>query len=281
MTWRIAIRHTSGYRYVAPVHASYDEARITPLSTPRQICLDARVEISPPVRTRRYWDYWGTSVHAFDIHVPHTELVVTGTSVVETATPTRPEAGLSWGEIAAVDVRDRLAELLAPTPSTAVDERLADVGAGLAGTAASPAVAAGTAMAWVREQLSYDPGATGVRTSALEAWYQRAGVCQDFVHLSLALLRSMGIPCRYVSGYLHPFPDAEIGQEVQGQSHAWVEWWDGDWRGFDPTNGVSVGERHVIVGRARDYSDVTPLKGIFQGERAHTLGVQVELTRTG
>lgn len=109
----------------------------------------------------------------------------------------------------------------------------------------------------------------------------RTDLCQDFAHLTLGVLRAMGIPGRYVSGYLHPFPDAGIGQAVTGQSHAWVEWWDGDWRPFDPTNGVFAGERHVIVGRGRDYHDVTPLKGVFKGGPAEGLGVEVELTRLG
>lgn len=281
MSWRVAIRHTSGYRYAGEVRSSYNEARITPLSTPRQICLEAKVEVSPWVRPRRYWDYWGTCVDAFDVHVPHTELVVTGTSVVETATPVQAQSGMGWADLVAPAAGDRLAELLVPTPYTTPDERLLEVAAQMAAASMSPVAAVDSAMAWVREQLIYEPGATGVRTSAVEAWDQRRGVCQDFVHLSLAVLRAMGVPSRYVSGYLHPFPDAGIGQPVQGQSHAWLEWWDGDWRGFDPTNGVPVGERHVLVGRARDYADVTPLKGIFQGERSHTLGVDVELTRTG
>jgi transglutaminase-like putative cysteine protease len=281
MSWRIAIKHTSGYRYAGEVRSSYDEARITPLSTPRQICLEAKVEVSPTVRPRRYWDYWGTCVDAFDIHVAHSELVVTGSSVVETATPMPVQVGMGWDALRTPETADRLAELLAPTPYTTPDARLAEIAAGLAARSKTPADAAMAVTAWVRDQLIYDPGATGVHTSAIEAWEQQAGVCQDFVHLSLAALRSIGIPSRYVSGYLHPFPDAGIGQAIQGQSHAWLEWWDGDWRGFDPTNGVPVGERHVLVGRARDYADVTPLKGIFQGERAHTLGVNVELTRTG
>jgi transglutaminase-like putative cysteine protease len=281
MSWRISIKHTSGYRYASEVRSSYDEARITPLSTPRQITLEARVEVSPGVRPRRYWDYWGTCVDAFDIHVPHSELVVTGTSVVETATPVRLSGGIGWEGLRTPETVDRLAELLAPTTYTQPDERLASVAEELAAGARTPADAAMAVTGWVREQLTYESGSTGVRTSATEALAQGAGVCQDFVHVSLAVLRSMGIPSRYVSGYLHPFPDAGIGQPVTGQSHAWLEWWDGDWKGFDPTNGVPVGERHVLVGRARDYADVTPLKGIFQGERSHTLGVDVELTRTG
>jgi len=281
MSWRIAIRHVTGYHYQKEVTSSYNEARITPLSTPRQVCLEARVDVSPSVRPRRYWDYWGTSVDAFDLHVPHTELVVTGTSVVETATPERPSPGLDWQALRTARMADQHAELLESTAFTPFDPRLAEVGDELAAAARTPSDAALQACSWARAQLEYQPGSTSVSTSGLEAWDHGAGVCQDFAHLTLGLLRVMSIPARYVSGYLHPFPDAGIGQAVSGQSHAWVEWWDGDWRSFDPTNGVPVGERHVVVGRGRDYHDVTPLKGLFKGGPAESLGVQVELTRLG
>jgi len=281
MSWRIAIRHVTGYRYQNTVDSSYNEARITPLSTPRQLCLEARVEVSPSVRPRRYWDYWGTCVDAFDLHVAHTELVVTGTSVVETATPERADAGIGWDTLRSGATADRHAELLAVTAFTPFDERLTVVAEELAAPARTPGEAALNGCWWVRDQLEYQPGSTSVSTSGIEAWDSGAGVCQDFAHLSLGLLRAMGIPARYVSGYLHPFPDAGIGQPIIGQSHAWIEWWDGDWRPFDPTNGVPAGERHVVVGRGRDYDDVTPLKGLFKGGPADSLGVEVELTRLG
>ncbi len=106
MTWRIGIRHVTGHRYANEVSSSYNEARITPLSTPRQLCLEAKVEVSPSVRPRRYWDYWGTCVDSFDLHLPHTEMVVTGTSVVETATPERPGRGVGWDTLSATQVAD-------------------------------------------------------------------------------------------------------------------------------------------------------------------------------
>ena len=95
----------------------------------------------------------------------------------------------------------------------------------------------------------------------------------------MALLRSRGIPARYVSGYLHPQPQAAIGTAVKGQSHAWVEWWCGDWIGYDPTNRKPVGRQHVVIGRGRDYDDVAPLKGVYHGAPASHLGVTVEITR--
>jgi transglutaminase-like putative cysteine protease len=127
--------------------------------------------------------------------------------------------------------------------------------------------------------VEYEPGSTGVRTSAQEAWSLRKGVCQDIAHLSVGMLRSVGIPARYVSGYLYPKADAEVGQAVAGQSHAWIEWWAGEWTAFDPTNGSLAGPRHVLVARGRDYADVTPLKGVYHGAPSTGLGVTVEITR--
>jgi transglutaminase-like putative cysteine protease len=131
----------------------------------------------------------------------------------------------------------------------------------------------------VRSEVEYVPGSTGVQTSAQEAWTLRKGVCQDIAQLTVGLLRQRGIPARYVSGYLHPKREAEIGQTVEGQSHAWVEWWCGDWVGYDPTNGVPVGPQHVVVARGRDYEDVPPLKGVYHGPPSSHLGVSVEITR--
>ena len=117
----------------------------------------------------------------------------------------------------------------------------------------------------VGSAMEYVTGVTGVHSTAAEAWDERKGVCQDIAHVALGALRSVGIPARYVSGYLHPDADAAIGQTVIGESHAWVEWFAGDWRGYDPTNLAEVGELHVLVGRGRDYGDVPPLRGVYAG----------------
>ncbi len=104
------------------------------------------------------------------------------------------------------------------------------------------------------------------------------GVCQDYSHTLLSLLRSMGIPARYVSGYLHDEEEAP-GRTVIGESHAWIEVWNGGWEAYDPTNDRSVGSAHVVVARGRDYADVPPLKGIYAGGVSESLGVTVEITQ--
>ena len=283
MSWRLQVAHTTGFHYEGEVVASYNEARITPLTDPEQLTIDSTVEISPAARPYRYWDYWGCLVHAFDVHVPHRQLVVTGRSLVETTAAVEDitvDPGLSWDDVLSPASADQFQELLAPTAYVPQHEpALAEQAAVIREGAATPHAAALDAAAWVRDTLVYERGITRVSTSAAEAYHAGHGVCQDFVHLTLALLRGMGVPARYVSGYLHPDASAGIGQKVTGESHAWVEWWAGEWVRFDPTNGSPAGERHVVVGRGRDYGDVPPLKGIYSGGSAGDLEVRVELTR--
>jgi transglutaminase-like putative cysteine protease len=143
----------------------------------------------------------------------------------------------------------------------------------------NPHEAAMAIFEWMRGEMTYMSGTTGVTTNAEEAWNQRQGVCQDLAHLAIGALRSSGIPARYVSGYLHPRSTAGIGESVAGQSHAWLEWWDGVWRSWDPTNHKPAGDFHVTVARGRDYRDVPPLKGILSGGGGSNLSVSVEITR--
>jgi len=98
-------------------------------------------------------------------------------------------------------------------------------------------------------------------------------------HVTLGALRSVGIPARYVSGYLHPKPDAPLGETIMGESHAWVEWFTGDWFGYDPTNMIDIGERRVLIAHGRDYRDVSPLRGVYAGASASGVFVRVEITR--
>jgi transglutaminase-like putative cysteine protease len=279
VTWRIGIRHVTGYEYERPVTSSYNEARITPISNDRQLVLESEVDVSPPAAVYRYWDWWGTLVHSFDLQEPHDELVITGTSVVETsATPDPPASPVSWEELAGHPVRDRFAELLAASRYVPLGGDLLDVAAGL-DHSLDPLATCEATIAAVRDRMRYERGTTTVSTTATDALEIGSGVCQDFTHVALGVLRARGIPARYVSGYLHPSSKAEPGEVLAGQSHAWVEAWVGDWLPFDPTNGSPVGERHVVVGRARDYADLAPLNGIFHGGPAKALGVTVELTR--
>jgi transglutaminase-like putative cysteine protease len=279
MPWRLRINHITGFSYPDTVHASYNEARMTPMTLPHQLTLFSQVEVGPPASTYRYHDYWGTQVTVFDLQRPHQQLRVTASSLVELNEPA-PVEEVGWDVLRGQSTVDEFAELLAETPRTAIDGSLRELASELV-AGAGPREAARRTADWVRETVAYVPGSTGVQTGAQEAWELRKGVCQDIAHLTVALLRCLGIPARYVSGYLHPRRDAAVGETVEGQSHAWVEWWSGGWEGYDPTNGVPTGQRHVLVARGRDYTDVTPLKGLYNGPPSSHLGVTVEVTRLG
>ena len=276
--WRLRVVHTTGYAYQSPVTASYNEARLTPRSDARQNVILNRVETIPATRSYRYVDYWGTAVTAFDLHAPHTLLTVTSSSVVETERPESPDAKVSWDELQSEAVIDRFDEMLRPTAHTPLNRRVASVARKISKTS-DPAEAVVAVAKWVRGELDYLPGTTGVHSSGLDALNEGKGVCQDFVHLSLIVLRAMGIPGLYVSGYLHPKHSASVGDTVDGRSHAWIQAWTGGWWQYDPTNETEITEQYVSVGAGRDYTDVSPLKGIYSGEGATDLDVIVEMTR--
>ncbi|WP_436526346.1 transglutaminase family protein [Actinoplanes sp. HUAS TT8] len=273
-SWRLKIEHKTGSAYGGQVSSSYNEARMWPRNDARQAVLDAKVEVWPPARTYRYEDYWGTVVTAFDVHAGHEELTVSASSTVETLPPGDLLSEGTW----AFDT-DRWYELLLPTTRTRLDASLEAIVAELRARHDTPQAAAMAVCEFVRAEVAYVPGSTGVQSDALHAWEQRKGVCQDLSHLAVGMLRALGLPARYVSGYLHPKPSAEIGESVVGQSHAWVEWWAGRWTSFDPTNGVPIGLRHVVVGRGREYDDVPPLKGIYAGPPSTGQSVEVTITR--
>ena len=276
--WRVRVVHSTGYAYESPVTASFNEARLTPRSDNRQNVILSRVETVPATRSYRYLDYWGTAVTAFDLHAPHTELEVTASSVVETDKPEPPIEKVTWDELRSDAVVDKFDEVLSPTHYTPRSKRLRRVGERIA-KYHDPHDAVIAAADWVNSELEYVAGTTGVHSSALDALREGKGVCQDFAHLTLAVLRGIGIPSRYVSGYLHPQRKAPVGETVDGQSHAWIQAWTGGWWNFDPTNDKEINEQYVSVGVGRDYADVTPLKGIYSGGGSTDLDVVVEISR--
>jgi transglutaminase-like putative cysteine protease len=282
MSWRLRIEHVTTVKYAGPVLTSFNEARMTPLTLPTQTTLESRVTVGPgAVPVWSYNDYWGTYVSVFELPEAHDDLVIRATSTVETdAFPglapvaARPD----WAHLRARASEGRLLEMLLPTPLTTVAPDIsAAVTAEVAGL--PPEETAEAISARVRERVTYMPGATGVRTNAQEAWDKGQGVCQDMAQLAVALMRAAGLPARYVSGYLHPKASAEPGTTAVGQSHAWAEYWAGSWIPLDPTSGARVAERHVVVARGRDYTDVPPLKGIYHGPAHGDMTVTVEVTR--
>ncbi|MFJ8056714.1 transglutaminase N-terminal domain-containing protein [Streptomyces sp. NPDC096142] len=278
MTRRLRIRHTTRVSYAQAAVSSHNEVRMTPLTLPGQTTLDARVTVDPTTPTWSYWDYWGTQVTGFDLMDPHADLTITASSLVETSPPERLGPAPAWQEVTERAANSRLLEFLGPTVRTTVLPRLLKKARRTA-TGLDPHGTAVAVSALVADRVAYLPGVTGVNTSAAEAWEQGAGVCQDIAHVTIALLRGLGLPTRYVSGYLHPEHEAELHRPVAGQSHAWIEYWAGDWCGYDPTNRTRPDESHVVVGRGRDYDDVTPHKGIYRGVAGGPPEVTVEFTR--
>lgn len=273
--WRMSFEHVTVFAYGAPVRSSFNEVRMTPLTTVRQTTLTAHVTTSPVTSQYRYWDYWGTQVVAFDVADPHDALEIRAKGVVDAAEISWP-TGCTWAELGSA--ADAMCEFLSATLSTAPNGPLGEAAESL--RRPDPVETAEAVCAWVHSVLEYRPGVTGVHTSAAEALEAGQGVCQDFAHVAVAILRRLGIPARYVSGYLHPVPEPEVGQIVDGQSHAWIEVWTGAWWELDPTNLVAVGPRHVIVGRGRDYGDVSPVKGIYAGGDEDTMTTTVCIQRS-
>jgi transglutaminase-like putative cysteine protease len=273
--WRLSFEHVTVFEYGFAVHSSFNEVRMTPLTTVRQTTLTADVATSPAATQYRYWDYWGTQVVAFDVAEPHDKLAIRARGVVDTAT-CRPPGACSWQELAGA--AGAMCEFLMVTPFTDAEGPIGSAVEFL--RTPDPVETVEAVCEWVHSALEYRPGVTGVHTSAAEVIQTGQGVCQDFAHLAVALLRSIGVPARYVSGYLHPVPEPEVGVTVEGQSHAWIEAWTCGWWELDPTNLVAVGPRHVAVGRGRDYGDVPPLKGIYAGGSQDSMTTTVSIQRT-
>jgi transglutaminase-like putative cysteine protease len=280
MSWRISIDHNTKYSYISPLQSQHNELRITPRDTPRQFTLEHNLMIDPATNIYRYKDYFGTRVASFAIEEPHQTLEVRGHSLVETASgaPHPSKAPISWAALQSATIIDKFCEYLALTKFTDNIDAYEEVIDQMK-QCSSPGLAVSFLGEWMRDNIVYAPGSTHVHSTASEVFVSRAGVCQDFVHLALAMMRIAGIPSRYASGYLYPIDQGNIGESVSGESHAWCEVWLGDWHGFDPTNDTSVAERHVLVGWGRDYSDIAPVKGVVHGNPNSTMDVDVTLCR--
>lgn len=277
---RLRIEHATGFTYEGEVGASYNEARMLPSSTDSQFVLSAQLDIEPSTSINQYLDYFGTRVASFDVLAAHSALKITARSLVEVRPRPLEFSDMTWDALAREAERSiSTVEMLSASPRTAAHPEVAEIARSIAAQHEHPARAAHAIAEAIGDAVEYMPGVTGVHSTASEAWVERKGVCQDIAHITLGALRSVGIPARYVSGYLHPSANAEVGVAVTGESHAWIEWFAGDWQGFDPTNNAEVGDRHVLVGRGRDYNDIPPLRGVYAGPFKSQLHVKVTVTR--
>jgi transglutaminase-like putative cysteine protease len=276
---QIKVVHTTKFSYDGGAAASFNEARLTPLTINGQIAVHTRLDVQPTPWTWTYRDYWGTQVTAFEVLDPHDAMTVTATSTVHTESREDASPRLSWEDLGAEAVTDRFTEVLQirdrVRPPADLAARYAEIGR----SSLDPDSAARAICSLIHDEVDYVVGSTDVQGRAADSWENRAGVCQDMAHLVIGGLRQLGIPARYVSGYLHPISEPVVGETVKGESHAWVEWWDGAWRGWDPTNNTQPAERHIVVAIGRNYVDVRPLSGIFTGAGTSSMLVDVQVTR--
>ena len=280
MSMQLRVVHTTEYEYDGLAAASYNQARMTPVTSPGQIVVHTRLAVHPKPWTSEYRDYFGTHVIAFEVHDPHDAMSVVASSTVRVDRPLPRPPTTPWEAYDDRSVADRWTEYLVLPGIVAPPPDFVDRVRDAAAAAGTPGGAARAVCRLVNDEIDFLPGSTDVRTPAAEAWRQRAGVVQDLVHLAIGGLRSIGIPARYVSGYVHPLADPVVGETVAGESTAWLEWWDDGWQAFDPSADSSPDDRYIAIATGRDYHDVSPLSGIYSGARTSRMTVDVSITRT-
>ena len=284
------ISHETVYKYATPASESVGELRLCPLSTPHQEVRNRHLQLDPEVPVSEYVDFFGNTVECFTIPFRHGRLRVRMTADVETRPAGDPGAAadIPAGEARRLNHNRRIDLYHYRLPTKAVplgsilqpirrrffqqDAPLRDCLLGL--------------NAWIHKSFTYKQGVTEISTPLATVIRTRTGVCQDLSHLMLAILRTNGLPARYVSGYIEPHdPTRQGGAELIGAaaSHAWVEvnLPDGSWWGFDPTNNQCAGERHVWMAAGRDYHDVAPMRGTYKGAVNQKLRVIVSVRRKG
>ncbi|MFT3942293.1 MAG: transglutaminase family protein [Ancrocorticia sp.] len=277
---RLKIVHVTELKYAEAATASYNEVRMLPRTRDGQFVMRADLDVTPSSAKHTYEDFWGTLVSSFEVLTPHEELRIRATSVVDVRPLPVDSVEYSWDQLATeLPCSLELTDALAQTDATEADGEMILLAVQAKDCGDDVDATARSICRQVGEAMEYRRGVTGVNSTARDAWAARSGVCQDIAHVTLGVLREAGIPARYVSGYLHPRKDAAVGEAVTGESHAWVEWYAGKWRSYDPTNLIEIGDRHVYVGHGRDYSDVAPLRGVYAGKSGSELSVRVELTR--
>ena len=280
---RYRIRHVTRFTYEQPAYESHNEVRLQPRESIRQRTVGFRLQTTPPAAHINYRDAFGNIVHAISIHEPHTELMVCADSLVERMAPRelsnedRFEHFLRNDSLRSQEEYD----FLNPSRYIPFSENLKKFFWMVRPRMNEPvADYSRRVVAWVCDQFAYEPGTTDVHSDVNKVLTAGAGVCQDFAHLTIGLLRLAGVPARYVSGYLAPRIDS--GRPIGGQaSHAWLEaMLPEGWFGFDPTHGARVTDHHVRIAVGRDYADVPPLRGVYRSEGAkQTMQVSLDITK--
>src|SRR5438477_10761965 len=263
---RLEIVHSTHYQYTGPIAESVMEVRLRPMDGVGQRCLDFSLELSAGIRPRSYRDGYGNNVHYFNLVKPHARLSITGRSIVETGLAPDTDQGEELvqdflrfrspvKDVVGVRELARNHPIVDPDSPEEV-ERALD----------------GLTLAISRD-FEYNRAVTNVYSSVDEVLELRAGVCQDFAHLFIAAARAMGVPARYVSGYIH-----SPGEKIITASHAWAEAWvEGrGWIGFDATHPVRTTPHHVRLAVGRDYTDAAPTRGVYVGSAIGSMAISVK-----
>ena len=285
------IRHVTSYDYESPVSSATLSLRVTPRSGAGQRCLTHTLIIEPQPKTLRVeQDFFGNSVTMATIDTGLTSLKVEARARVDVSRPLLAPSGASpdWSEIvrAALDQAslsaDAPAHFIFASPRIALSAPVADYAAESFPSGRTIVDGARDLAKRIRADFAYSPKVTDVSTPLDEAFAQRRGVCQDFAHIMIAGLRGLGLPASYVSGYIRTIPPPGKPR-LQGAdaTHAWVSVWCGEeigWLGVDPTNAIDAGNDHIVLAIGRDFSDVSPIHGVFVGSGAQELEVGVDVT---
>ena len=284
-----SITHRTLYEYAAPVTVSHHVTRLEPRATNAQECTAFTLKIFPePTLSKARTDYFGNRLCFFAIQEVHSKLeIITHSRVtVNARPPLAPEATPAWEDVAQF-FRDPVSpEVVEPyqfvfdSPQIRASQDLAGYAAESFGKSTPLLAGAADLTRRIFKDFKYDPKATTVATPLEEVWKKRRGVCQDFAHLGIAFLRSIGLPARYVSGYLRTRPPEGKPRLVGADaSHAWFAIFcpGAGWVDFDPTNDVQPSEEHITVAYGRDFGDVSPMAGILTGGGEHEVKVSVDV----
>lgn len=289
---KYTIQHKTSYTYLGPVSLCHNIARLMPRNTQEQTCSNTHMHIEPkPDRINEYEDFFGNKVIYFSIEKEHWELTVDVTSEVEIRRsnkvhmPTHPQANLE--DIKREFVKDgaetlEIRQYLFDTPMTARSEEVLQYVLKSFTTGRPVFEATEELTHRIYKDFEYKPGHTTIATPLSVVMRERKGVCQDFAHLAIACLRAIGVPARYVSGYIETL-SLEGAEKLIGvdASHAWFSIYlpNRGWTDFDPTNNCLVGDQHITIGWGRDYADIAPLEGIILSSGSHELSVSVDVKR--
>jgi transglutaminase-like putative cysteine protease len=278
-----SVRHTTTFQYEPAVRESVMEVRLEPRSEGAQRCLNFALAVNPAANVNQYRDFAGNMVHHFDIAESHSQLKVTAQSSVEVqpVPALRPADCGDWSDLDALVASGDYWEMLLPSHFAHSGPALEDLAKNLRCERRDNPLALLTELNRAIYQLfQYVPNSTSVDSPIEQALEHRQGVCQDFAHIMIALVRRLHVPCRYVSGYMFHGDEKEKDRSLEGASHAWTEALVPrlGWVAFDPTNNLVGADRHIRVALGRDYADVPPTRGVYKGEAQSELSVAVTVS---